>query len=172
MGVNYSLPMPLKKKSNLARFKKTMHGLIEFACLLEQSDPRGRENILAEVEQDDPDFLIDVLRKVVYFEELIYLDDSVLAEILTATSPKILAYALKGMPDEFREAVSRHVGHREKKALLDEEEQMKEEVGDSFLLGARKQVLKIARSLEAQGKFSLEAPSECPRMASKRRKIG
>lgn len=133
-----------------------MQGLVEFASLLEQSDPKHREAIMKEVEAEDPDFLATVLTKVVYFEELTALDETVLAEILSKVSPKILSFALHGMPEDFRKELLRHLGHRGTKQLLDEEQMWSKPPEPSFVLGARRQVLKIARLLEAQNKFVLE----------------
>jgi flagellar motor switch protein FliG len=152
--------MPFKRKPNLGRFKKTMQGMIEFASLIEQSDPKQREAILREVELEDSDFLATVMKKVVLFEEIVCLDEAVLAEILSKVSPKILAYALQGMPEVFRKDILRHLGHRGTKQFVDEEQLLNPELDQNFVLGARKQVLKIARQLEAQNKFVLEIPSD------------
>ncbi len=151
--------MSFKRKPNISRFKKTMQGMIEFAALIEQSDPRQREAILKEVEKEDSDFLATVMKKVVLFEELTVLDEAVLAEILSKVSPKILAFALSGMPEEFRKEILRHLGHRGTKQFVDEEGLLNSAPEQAFVLGARKQVLKIARQLEAQNKFVLEVPA-------------
>lgn len=161
--------MAVKRKSNLSRFKKTMQGLIEFASLIEQSDPRQREAILKEVEAEDSDFLASVMKKVVLFEELLFLDEAVLAEILSKVSPKILAYALRGMAEEYRKDILRHLGHRGTKQFVDEEQLLNPDLEQTFVLGARKQIMKIARQLEAQNKFVLEVPSSA-RLSGKKKK--
>jgi flagellar motor switch protein FliG len=160
--------MSFKRKPNLSRFKKTMQGLIEFASLIEQADPKQREALLLEVEKEDSDFLASVMKKVVLFEELTILDEAVLAEILSKVSPKILAFALQGMPEEFRKEILRHLGHRGTKSFVDEEQLLNSKPEIAFVLGARKQVLKIARQLEAQNKFVLEVPTEA-RIAARRK---
>lgn len=145
-----------------------MQGLIEFASLIEQSDPRQRKAILKEVEEEDSDFLATVMKKVVLFEEIVVLDEAVLAEILSKVSPKILAYALQGMPEPFRKDILRHLGHRGTKLFVDEEQLLNVSLERAFILGARKQVLKIARRLEAQNKFVLEVPSSTRRVVKKK----
>jgi flagellar motor switch protein FliG len=164
--------MAFKRKSNLRRFKKTMQGLIEFAILIEQSDPRQRAAILKEVEAEDSDFLASVMKKVVLFEEIIHLDEAVLAEILSKASPKILAYALHGMPAPYRKEILRHLNHRSTKLFVDEEQLLNPDLEKHFVLGARRQILKIARQLEAQNKFVLDIPAEAKLSGNKKKPPG
>lgn len=147
-----------------------MQGLIEFATLIEQADPSNREKILAQAEVQDPDLLYRAMKKVVYFEELIYLEETIVAEILSKTSPKVLAYALKDMPAEFREFMLKQIGHRDKKLFQEEEEKMGTALSQGLVMGARKQILKQARVMESQNKFTFELAS-CPRFSQKRKKV-
>ena len=158
-----------KNQAYLSRFKNSDQGLIEFATLIEQAEPARRDMILEAAKKEDARFLSTAMRRVVFYDDLAFIDESILAEILSKVSPKILAYSLRGMPAEYREKLLKTLGHRETKALRDEEEQLKAEVSESLVLGARKQILKIARSLEAQQKFVFESP-DCPRLALKRKK--
>lgn len=144
-----------------------MQGIREFACLLEQSDPHSREMILASAEKEDPRFVEQALRKVVYFEELVYIEETILAELLSKVTPKVLAFALQGMPSEFSELLTKQLGFREKK-LLQEEKNLGAKSSESFILGARKQILKMARSLESQNKFVFEI-TDCPRFNAKKK---
>ncbi|MBY0372273.1 hypothetical protein K2X33_16450 [bacterium] len=157
------MPKPV---ANLKRFKSSMQGIREFAILIEQSDPRSRAMILESAEKEDARFLAKALRKVVYFEEFQYLEEGILAEILAKASPKVLAFALIGMSAEFTEYLHKQLGFREKKMLRDEQENMKA-ASEAFILGARAQVLKVARSLEAQNKFVFEL-NDCPRFKQRR----
>ncbi len=158
--------MSLPKKKQLERFKKTAKGLIEFAILIEQAEPQHRESIIKKAEEEDPFFLADVMRKVVFFEELIYLDEGVLSEILSRISPKQLAFALKGMDENFRKIIFKHIGYVMQKQVLEEEEALNKNLLDSFVLGARKQILKVARILESENKFVLETHG-APRFTKK-----
>jgi flagellar motor switch protein FliG len=157
-----------KPAANLKRFKGTMQGIREFACLLEQSDPQAREMILAAAEKDDARFTEQALRKVVYFEELVYIEETILAELLSKVTPKVLAFALQDMPASFSEVLTKQLGFREKKLLQEENATLGAKKSESFVLGARKQILKMARSLEAQNKFVFEL-SDCPRFNAKKK---
>lgn len=161
--------MFLRKKINLTRYKRGVGGTIEFAGLLEQAHPKTRTTIIGQAKSEDPIFLADAMRKVVFFEELPFLSDGILAEIMANIPPKILAYALKDMPEDFRKALLRQLGFRENRKLKDEEEKMGSNVVSGLVFGARIQILKIARKLEAQGKFIFELDN-CPRFTLKRQK--
>lgn len=145
-----------------------MQGIREFAALLEQSDPKSREMILESAEQEDPRFVEKALRKVVYFEELVYIEETILAELLSKITPKVLAFALTGMDAAFTKVLLDQLGFREKRQLQDEQSNMKTAPSENFILGARKQILKMARSIEKQGKFIFEL-TDCPRFKAKKK---
>jgi len=157
------------KKLNLDRFKKSTDGLIEFAAILEQASPEDRERIMGQVREQDPDFLIMAMRKAVFFEELTYLSEGILAEVLSKTSPKVLAFAIHGESVAFRQVFLRHLGLKEIKELKDEEEKMKVIPSAGFKLGARAQVLEVGRRLEREGKIVFEL-DDCPRLTPKRKR--
>lgn len=159
--------MSKNKNLNLDRFKKSTHGLIEFAMLIEQADKKNRNHILEKAKLQDEEFIYQVMKRVVYFEELIHLDEAVLAELLSRVSPKVLAFALLEMPEEFRKKMLRNLGIRDRRTFEDEEERFSDGVSRAFVEGARKQVLRTARKLESENKFVLEA-TNCPRLIRKR----
>lgn len=154
--------MTAVKKADLYRFKKTMQGIIDFATLLEQATPRRRTRIVSELKVVDAPFLGLVMKKVVYFEELELLDEGILAEILSQTTPNILACAIKGMPDTFKKHLLKHLSYPGMKAVLDEEDKILKTASSAFVEGARRQILKIARELEKKNRFVFEL-AECPR---------
>lgn len=161
-----------RRKIDLSRFKRTAQGYKEFASILEQSDPKNRDRIIEDVQRDDPDFLADVMKKVIYFEDLTALDEGILSEILYKISPKLLAYALRGMPEEFRKTVLGHLNHVGLREVMYEEEILPQLADNNFILGARKQIIKIARDLESQGKFELESPRAAAARDRKKRRTG
>lgn len=144
--------------------------MIEFASILEQSAPENRKQIIAQVREQDPEFILLALRKTVFFEELHYLDESVLAEILSKTSPKLLAYALADVTVEFKEILLRQLGLKEHRELREEEEKLPSpKPANRLIWGAKVQILETARKLEREGKFVFELDS-CPRFKPKKRR--
>lgn len=156
--------MSVIKQRDLDRFKKTRQGLIDFAVILEQAAPKVREKIISEVRSLDPSFLRAALRKVVYFEEIIYLEESTVAEILSHVSPKILAFALAGMDEEFCKKILGNLAFRTMRQVQDEQEK-NGNPSSGMVSGARIQILKTARELEAKEKFVFEL-LDCPRFKS------
>lgn len=146
-----------------------MQGTIDFAVLIEQADPNQREKIIEQAEEQDSEFIYKVMKKVVFFEELVFLDEGILAEILSKTSAKVLAYALNGSSDEFRKKILSFVGHKELKHFQDEEEKLGRALSAPLILGGQRQILKLARTLEAQNKFVFEL-SSCPRFKQKKKR--
>lgn len=162
--------MLVTKKLNLSRFKKSTQGIRDFANLIEQAEPAQRDKIIEQAEEQDAEFISKVMKKVIFFEELIYVDDSILAEILAKTSPKVLAYALHGAPPELSEKLMKQIGLRETRLIKDEQERMGATTNPGLALGAQKQIVKTGRTLETQGKFIFEL-TDCPRFKAKKPKV-
>ncbi len=161
--------MAQPKKLDLSRYSNNTQGQIDFAKLIEQAEPNLRDRIIRESKKVDPALLSDAMRRVVFFEEFVFLSEGILAEILSQTPPKILAYALHGVEETFRKALLKQIGFREIKKVGDEEERLPEKVHLTLVRGARNHILKTARKLEAEGKFSFALES-CPRFNTKRAK--
>jgi len=157
--------MSVIKQRDLERFKKTRQGLVEFAVILEQAAPKVREKIISEVGSLDPSFLRAALRKVVYFEEIVFLEESTVAEILSHISPKILAFALFGMDEDFCKKILGNLAFRTMRQVQDEQEK-NTNPSSGMVSGARIQILRTARELEAKEKFVFEL-LDCPRFKTK-----
>ncbi|MBI1861635.1 MAG: hypothetical protein HYR96_12025 [Deltaproteobacteria bacterium] len=159
--------MPRDKKLNLERFKKSSHGLVEFATLIEQADPTSQARILEQAKEQDEEFVFHVMKRIVYFDELVFLDEAVLAELLSKVSPKVLAFALVGANPEFRDKMLRNLSLRDRRTFEDEADKMGN-ANPAFTAGARKQILRAARRLEAENKFVFEVTA-APRHKKKAR---
>jgi len=157
--------MSVIKQRDLERFKKTRAGLIEFACILEQASPKVRDKIITEVGSLDPSFLRAALKKVVYFEEIIYLDESILAELLSHISPKMLAYSISEMSPEFSKVILESLDFRKMRQVQEEQEKMGSP-SKGLVFGSQIQILKIARELEEKDKFVFELV-DCPRFKAR-----
>ena len=159
--------MLVTKKLDLSRFKKSSQGIKDFANLIEQAEPTQRNRIVEQAEEQDAEFVYKVMKKVIFFEELVYLDDSILAEILSKTSPKVLAYALCGAAPELRTKLLEQTGFQIARQIKDEEDRFTTEgLAAGLILGAQKQILKTGRAMENIGKFTFEL-TDCPRFRKK-----
>ncbi len=156
-----------KKRYDIRRFKAGREEMMAFVQLLEQASPTTRQLIISDVSIQDPAFLDDAMRKIVFFEELIYLEEGVLAEILAASPMIPLAYAIHGMEQNIRQSFLKLVGFRELQKLKDEDERIGNSPAPLLIHGAQKQILKIARKLEKEGRFVID-PHNSPRFQKKR----
>ena len=102
------------------------------------------------------------MRKAVFFEELIYLEDGILTEILAISPPKVLACALFKTSEEFRKKFKKNMDYRLYKSLQDEEEKLALCNNKLLALGAQKQILKLCRKLESKNQFIFSL-DDCPR---------
>ena len=151
---------------DLRRFKKDNEGVKILASLIEQATESKRKMIITKVGGADSEFLNHCLRKVVFFEELVFFEEGVLAEILATTPAITLAYALKGMAEEFRKKMIGLMGYRQVGQIKDEEDKMPITTNPILVSGAQRQILKIARQLEGRQSFVFEL-DDCPRFHTK-----
>ena len=146
-----------KAPLNLKRYKKSKDGLLDFVSMLEQASESVRNNILAQVEKGDPEFFEQVRKKMIHFEDLAYLDELVLTEVLSAIPPKVLAFSLYGLSDEIKERFLKQLGFRESKMVEEEADKIDRNKAASIRKGAQKKVLQIVRELERKGKLAIDS---------------
>ncbi|MBI4406234.1 MAG: hypothetical protein HY537_18890 [Deltaproteobacteria bacterium] len=151
-----------ERRISLERFKHHSDGVVALAQIIEQATPEKREKLIEDVQREDVHLLASVLERTVFFEELIYLDEDIIGELVSAVPPAVLAYSLKGTDEDFRKKLCTRLGFREIKQLKDEEEQIGPQPKHELIQGARKEILKIARKLESKEKFKFQL-DDCPR---------
>lgn len=160
----------IEKQLDIHRFKQRYGGEKQLAEILEQLLPKKREFFLQQLCKQDSCYHDLVIRKMVLFEDLIYLDEGTLAEILSTIPMKVLAYALKEVNGggSIRETVLKRLGYRELRQLQDETEKTGPNVSLWLVVGAQRQILKIARQLEKAEKIQLQIENS-PRLLPKSR---
>lgn len=141
---------------DLERFKKSTQGIIELAMVLEQADPQHLQGLIDGIANQDPDLLNQALRKVVFFHELPLLDEPLLSEILAHTPARTLAFAIGSADPKFQAHILRHLGLKERHAYDDEIRKLTATPDPAFIIGAQKQILRIARQLESKNHFVFE----------------
>jgi flagellar motor switch protein FliG len=155
--------MPQTRHYDLQRFKKSWNGMKELATFLEQTSAVRREEILTQLEYEDPEFFREIMRRVVFFEELIYLESGILMQILNGVSRRVLAQALADTPKEFRDAILGYLPFAAVREIQDEEERGGP-LAKGTILAAQRRVLKCARDIEEENGVPLEV-LDCPRLA-------
>jgi flagellar motor switch protein FliG len=141
---------------NVRRFKRGLDGVTNFAALLEAASPETRTKIIEKMKIQEPDLLRSALAKVLAFEDIIYFDKPVLAEVLSVLPPKLLAFALNGVAENVRTELLSQISFKEKRQIKDEEERYPKGVPKGLVAGAQRRIIKTVRQLESAGKIIVE----------------
>lgn len=142
--------------SMLARYKKNSASMMELVKLIEESADPKRTNLLNMVLKEDPEFGAKIEARLFDYIKLKALDESLIAEIVSAGTPKILALSLHAETDEnFVKLVEKCLGssfsaYREEKESLSEAPP-----NEGQIQSAQRKLVSEARKLEADGAIKL-----------------
>jgi flagellar motor switch protein FliG len=95
-------------------------GIDCLAEILNQSDDVSREQILEEIEDNDPHMAAIIKQKMFVFEDLIKVDDRGLQKVLRQVETRELSIALKGASEEVKAKVFRNMSQRASEMLAEE----------------------------------------------------
>ncbi len=129
-------------------------GVGSIVAILNQSDRASEKQILASLEESDPELAEKIRNEMFVFDDVVNLDDRTLQRVLRNVVPKDLAVALKGVDDEIRDKFLRNMSERAAQDLTDEIELL----GPTRLSqveSAQQAVVKVVRELEATGEIVL-----------------
>jgi len=120
------------------------------AEILNQSDDVSREQILNEIEENDPQMAVIIKQKMFVFEDLVKVDDRGLQKVLRQVETRELSIALKGASEEVREKVFGNMSQRASEMLREEIDAVGavriKEVEDS-----QNAITKVIQDLEKKG---------------------
>lgn len=129
-------------------------GLSTIVGILNQSDRGSEEQILADLEQSDPDLAEQIRDQMFLFVDVVNLDDRTLQRVLRNVAPKDLALALKNASEEIR---TKFLGNLSERAAQDVNDEI-DLLGPTRLSqveGAQSAIVKVVRELEASGDIVL-----------------
>ncbi|HXW36068.1 MAG TPA: flagellar motor switch protein FliG [Acidimicrobiales bacterium] len=129
-------------------------GVSTLVAILNQTDRSSEKQILAELEESDPELAEEIRNEMFVFDDVINLDDRTLQRVLRNVVPKELAVALKGVSDDIREKFLRNMSER---AAIDLNEEI-ELLGPtrvSQVEAAQTGVVRVVRELDAAGEIVL-----------------
>ena len=129
-------------------------GLSSVIAILNQTERSSEKQILADLEETDPELAEAIRNEMFVFDDVVNLDDRTLQRVLRQVAPKDLAVALKGVSDLVREKFLRNLSERAAEDLTDEIELL----GPTRLSqveAAQMRVVRQVRELEAQGEIML-----------------
>jgi flagellar motor switch protein FliG len=131
-----------------------MGGLSSIVAILNQTERASEQQILAELEQSDPELAERIRNEMFVFDDVISLDDRTLQQILRNVVPKDLAVALKTVSDTVRDTFLRNVSERAAQDVL-EEIDLLGPTRVSQVEAAQSAIVKTVRELEAAGEIVL-----------------
>jgi flagellar motor switch protein FliG len=119
------------------------------------------EEILASIQETNPELAEAVRRLMVVFEDLTAIDQAGINALLAAVDRKVLTLALKGTSEQLREHFAGCMSQRGAEMLREDMEALGP-VRLKDVEAAQQQVIALARKLEAEGVLSMK-PSESDR---------
>jgi len=117
------------------------------------------KNILDKMEQDNPELAAHIRQLMFVFDDIQYLPDKALQEILKRVDKNVLTIALKGASEELRQKFFRNMSSRAVETLREEMTYLGP-VRVSEVTEAQSAITEIVRQLEEEGLIVLAAGEE------------
>jgi flagellar motor switch protein FliG len=129
------------------------------ADLLNQLEPLAGKGILESIEKDDPNMALAIRNLMFTFEDLLGVPEAGVRELLGQLDKKTLALALRGATEELKNLIFKSMSSRAVD-MLKEDMEVLGSVRAKDVNQAQREIVEIARRLEAEGKLVLSAESQ------------
>lgn len=127
-------------------------GVQPIAEMLNVMDKTSEQNIMARVEEKDPQLAEEIRKLMFVFEDIVFIDDKGMQSLLKEVDNAKLVVALKTAPEEIKEKIFRNISKRAADLLKEDLEAMGP-VRLSDVEGAQQEIVNIAKRLEGEGKI-------------------
>ena len=127
-------------------------GVSPIAEMLNVMDKNSEQNIMARVEEKDPQLAEEIRKLMFVFEDIIYIDDRGMQSLLKEVQSSKLTLALKTAPDEIKDKIFRNISKRAGDMLREDLEAMGP-VRVSDVEAAQQEIVNVAKRLEGEGKI-------------------
>jgi len=122
------------------------------AAVLNQMDAENASEIVRLIRQSDPDRATAIEQEMFHFHDVLALDGISLEKVLGGVEMRRLATALKGLPDQQREAVFKSLPESQTEVLRDEMESLGR-VPAREVHAARREIVNRALELDREGQI-------------------
>lgn len=126
-------------------------GVEPIADMLNLMDKTSEKNIMSRVEEKDPELAEEIRKLMFVFEDLIYVDDKGVQELLKIVDNQKLVIALKTAPDEVKGKLFKNMSNRAA-SLLKEDLEAQGPTKLSDVEKAQLEIVQQLKDLEAKGK--------------------
>ncbi len=129
-------------------------GVPPIAEMLNIMDKSSEQNIMARVEEKDPQLAEEIRKLMFVFEDIIFIDDRGMQTLLKDVPNDKLVVALKTAPDEIKEKIFRNLSKRAGDLLKEDLENLGP-VRLSDVENAQQEIVNVAKRLEGEGKIMI-----------------
>lgn len=129
-------------------------GIQPIAEMLNSMDKSSEQNIMARVEEKDPQLAEEIRKLMFVFEDIIFIDDRGMQNLLKEVPNDKLVVALKTAPEDIKDKIFKNISKRAADLLRDDLEAMGP-VKLSDVEKAQQEIINVAKRLEGEGKIMI-----------------
>ncbi len=148
-----------KKLDQLTSSSVEIHGVKTVAEMLNRMNRNEGKVLLDKLEEKDPDLATNIKQLMFVFEDIQFVDDKAIQEILKRIDKKALTLALKGAHEQLKEKFFKNMSMRAVEAIKEEMEFMGP-VKVADVGAAQNTITDVARQLEEEGVIGLAGGEE------------
>ena len=142
------------KTSKIPKDGSAIDGMAQATEILGGLDPDHQKRLLSGIADKDPSLAEALLSRLFSFENPAELEDDALRSILNESKSETLALALRKAPEELKARINTVFPKRRAEEIFEQVQDMgPRKLSD--VLEAQKQIVAIAKKLEAEGKIAL-----------------
>ena len=127
-------------------------GVPRLAEILNMIDGTSAEQIIEEIEENDPNLAEEIRQNMFVFDDLVLVDDRGLQQVLRSVESQELAVALKASTVEVKEKIFRNMSERAAE-ILKEEMEVSGAVRIKDVTDAQQKITKIVQDMERKGEL-------------------
>jgi flagellar motor switch protein FliG len=127
-------------------------GVGRLAEILNQIDGGSVEQIIDEIEENDPDLADEIKQMMFVFEDVVLVDDKGLQKVLRSVESQELAIALKAASEDVKAKIFRNMSERAAE-ILKEEMEVSGAVRMKDVTDAQQKITRIIQDMERKGEL-------------------
>ena len=127
-------------------------GVPRLAEILNMIDGTAAEQIIEEIEENDPELAEEIRQNMFVFDDIVLVDDRGLQKVLRSVESQELAVALKAATDEVKEKIFRNMSERAAE-ILKEEMEVSGAIRIKDVTDAQQKITKIVQDMERKGEL-------------------
>ena len=127
-------------------------GVPRLAEILNMIDGTAAEQIIEEIEENDPDLAAEIRQNMFIFDDIILVDDRGLQKVLRSVESQELAIALKATTDEVKDKIFSNMSERAA-GILKEEMDVSGAVRIKDVTDAQQKISRIVQDMERKGEL-------------------